>query len=259
MEKFKGLMFHTARWDHSYDYKGKKMAVVENGCSAAQVVPTVAEDAASVKQYARSSQWYHERPNRYFTKMEKLAFHYLPLWERWKRLRLFLENDDLVATYMPGLRAGTKKKKVEDHAKEYILSKTPEKYHHFIVPDFPLGKSRRSLRFVLVTYVLGCKRRIFDPNYLDSLNASNVEVIPESIRGITEKGIITENGKEDDFDVIVLATGFKVQQFVTPMEIVGKEGKSLNQQWKEHRGAQAYMGSYVHNFPNLVILYTVLV
>jgi cation diffusion facilitator CzcD-associated flavoprotein CzcO len=79
-------------------------------------------------------------------------------------------------------------------------------------------------------------------------------VIPEGIREITENGIISESGRQEDFDVIVLATGFQVQQFLTPMEIVGKHGKSLNQQWKEHRGAQAYMGSYVHNFPNLAIL-----
>lgn len=100
----------------------------------------------------------------------------------------------------------------------------------------------------------GCKRRIFDPNYLDALKAPNVEVIPEVIREITETGIISQSGRQEDFDVIVLATGFQVQQFLTPMEIIGKEGKSLNQQWKEHRGAQAYMGSYVHNFPNLAIL-----
>jgi hypothetical protein len=38
------------------------------------------------------------------------------------------------------------------------------------------------------------------------------------------------------------------------MEIIGKNGITLAQQWKEHRGAQAYMGSYVHNFPNFGIL-----
>ncbi|KAF1965080.1 hypothetical protein BU23DRAFT_575195 [Bimuria novae-zelandiae CBS 107.79] len=140
---------------------------------------------------------------------------------------------------MPGASAAGKRSKVEDNAKKYIFSRTPEKYHHFIIPDFPLG----------------CKRRIFDPNYLDTLYAPNLEVVPEGIREVTETGIISENGKEDDSDVIVLATGFQVQQFLTPMEIIGKQGKSLNQQWKEHRGAQAYKGSYVHNFPNLAILF----
>lgn len=109
MEKFQGAMFHTARWDHSYDYEGKKMAIIGNGCSAAQVVPAVKDRAGSVKQYAGSAQWYHERPNRYFTRLEKLAFQHIPLWERWKRLQLFLENDDLVATYMPGVGAAEKR------------------------------------------------------------------------------------------------------------------------------------------------------
>lgn len=79
-------------------------------------------------------------------------------------------------------------------------------------------------------------------------------MVPEGIREVIETGIISSSGEQTGFDVIVLATGFQVQQFLTPMEIVGKEGKSLNQQWKEHRGAQAYMRSYVHNFPNLAIL-----
>lgn len=63
-----------------------------------------------------------------------------------------------------------------------------------------------------------------------------------------------ENGDKKEFDLIVLATGFQVQRFLTPMEVTGKQGVSLAQQWKENRGAQAYMGSYVHNFPNFAIL-----
>lgn len=50
MEDFKGAMFHTARWDHTFDYTGKRMAVIGNGCSAAQVVPNVVEKVAYVKQ-----------------------------------------------------------------------------------------------------------------------------------------------------------------------------------------------------------------
>ncbi|KAF2025004.1 monooxygenase [Setomelanomma holmii] len=214
MEKYKGAIFHTSRWDHSYDYKSKRMAIIGNGCSAAQVVPAVVRDVASVKQYARSAQWYHERPNRNFTEAETWAFRHIPFWERWKQLQLFLENDDLISTYMPGAKATTKRAKVEDHAKRYIYSRAPKKYHSFLVPEFPLG----------------CKRRIFDPNYLDALNEPNLDL---RIR------------KKNEFDVIVLATGFQVQQFLTAMEVLGNGGKSLNQQWKEHRGAQAYMGSFL--------------
>lgn len=50
MEEFKGSMFHTARWDHTYDYTGKRMAVIGNGCSAAQVVPNVVNKVSYIKQ-----------------------------------------------------------------------------------------------------------------------------------------------------------------------------------------------------------------
>ena len=50
MEDFKGAMFHTARWDHSIDYTGKRMAIIGNGCSAAQVVPNVVQKVAYLKQ-----------------------------------------------------------------------------------------------------------------------------------------------------------------------------------------------------------------
>jgi len=239
MDKFNGKMFHTARWDHSYDYTGKRVAVIGNGCSAAQVVPAIAGGAGYIKQYARSAQWYHERPNRAFTGLEKWCFKYIPFWQRYHRLQLFLENDNLVTTYMPGDRATVRREQVENTAKRYIYSRTPNKYHKFIVPEFPLG----------------CKRRIFDPNYLQALHTPTVELVPLGIKEFDESGIVSEDGVKTDFDLIVLATGFQVSQFLAPMRIFGADGKDLNEQWDEGRGAQAYMGSFVHNFPNFGILF----
>lgn len=79
-------------------------------------------------------------------------------------------------------------------------------------------------------------------------------MIPEEIREITETGIISEKGAMDDFDIIVLATGFQVQNFLTPMDIIGENGVSLRQRWKENKGAQAYLGTTVSGFPNFGIL-----
>ncbi|GKZ51981.1 hypothetical protein AbraIFM66951_009012 [Aspergillus brasiliensis] len=239
MEKFQGDIMHTARWDTQFDYSGKRLAVIGNGCSAAQVVPAIAKKAGLVKQYARSAQWYHERPNREFTAFEKWCFKYIPLWERYLRLRLFLISDALVATYMPGAVAERLRAQAENRARKYICETAPKKYHKDLIPNFPLG----------------CKRRIFDPNYLESLHRSNVELAPVGIDHFDETGIVSLDGVRTEFDAVVLATGFDVQQFILPMEIYGKDGKSLSQQWKESRGAQAYMGIYVHNFPNMGILF----
>lgn len=239
MEDFKGPMFHTARWDHSVNWKGKRVAVIGNGCSAAQVVPALAKDAAFVKQYARSAQWYHARPNHRFTPAEKWAFKWVPLWQRLLRLLIFLEADEQTTAYMGSKKGKKIRDAAEQESTEYIRSLAPKKYWDFIVPEFPLG----------------CKRRIFDPDYLVSLQRDNVELLNQGIDHITETGIVSSGGDVTDFDIIVLGTGFQVAKFLTPMEIIGAHGASLQQQWDENRGAQAYMGTYVHNFPNLAIIF----
>src|SRR5262249_10274094 len=158
-----------------------------NGCSAAQVVPALAKKAAFVKQYARSAQWYHPKPNHVFTDFEKFLFRWLPLWQRLLRLRIFLDADEQTTTYIPSPRGVKARIAAEEESKKYIYSRVPAKYEKFIVPDFPLG----------------CKRRIFDPDYLDALNLENVELLNHGIQEITESGIFSSGGISDDFDIIV--------------------------------------------------------
>lgn len=157
---------------------------------------------------------------------------------RLHRWNIFWSIDKQSYTYR-GTDAGVKQRlKEEEEARQHIYTKAPEKYHNLLVPDFELG----------------CKRKIADPEYLDSLNRDNVELIPEGLQRITEDGIISTSGRDDRFDIIVTATGFKVSQFLTPMDVIGANGSTLEQQWKENRGAQAYLGTFVHNFPNMAIL-----
>ncbi|KAL5600653.1 hypothetical protein FOVSG1_008465 [Fusarium oxysporum f. sp. vasinfectum] len=239
MDKYKGRTFHTAEWDHTFDWRNKKVAVIGNGCSAAQVVPSIAPGVKKLVQYARSPQWYHPRPNRVFSSFEKFCFRYVPLYQRYHRLDLFLQTDDLASVYGPEEKQIKKRLAIEADARSYILSEAPKTYHHFIVPDFPLG----------------CKRRIYDPGYLAALRRDNVELLPEGIKEFTETGLVSEKGKPEDFDAVILATGFDVSSFLAPMKIIGKTGEKLQDQWSNRRGAQAYMGTFVHNNPNFAILF----
>ncbi|RNJ59140.1 hypothetical protein D7B24_003233 [Verticillium nonalfalfae] len=216
LSKFKGHIFHTAEWNHSFDYTNKRIAVIGNGCSAAQVVPAIAPSVKKITQYARSPQWYHPRPNKLFTPWEKFCFKYIPLWQRWHRLDLFLKTDQLASVYGSNASQVSARLQLEDEARRYILREAPERYHDFIVPKFPLG----------------CKRRIYDPGYLASLRRDNVELLAQGIREFTETGLVSEDGVAEDFDAV-----------------------SLHEQWEEHRGAQAYMGTFVHNHPNFAILF----
>lgn len=238
MDKYKGRVFHTAEWDHTFDWTNKSVAVIGNGCSAAQVVPSIAPGVKRLVQYARSPQWYHPRPNRGFSAFDRFCFRYLPFWQRYYRLDLFLKTDSLASVYGSDERQIKKRLAVEEEARSYIRKEAPLKYHDFIFPDFPLG----------------CKRRIYDPGYLASLHCDNVELLPEGIQEFNENGLVSETGKREDFDAVILATGFDVQSFLAPMKITGKTGEELQEQWSKRRGAQAYMGTFVHNMPNLAIL-----
>ncbi|KAM0276076.1 hypothetical protein ACHAQH_007095 [Verticillium albo-atrum] len=189
-----------------------------------QVVPAIAPSVKKVTQL--------------FTNWDKFCFKYTPLWQRWHRLDLFLKTDQLASIYGSDESQVTARLALEEEARQYILSEAPEKYHDFILPKFPLG----------------CKRRIYDPGYLASLRRDNVELLAEGIQEFTETGHVSEKGTSEDVDAVILATGFSVSSFLAPMKIVGRNGKSLHEQLEEHRGAQAYIGTFVHNHPNFAIL-----
>ncbi|MBT7625369.1 MAG: NAD(P)/FAD-dependent oxidoreductase, partial [Proteobacteria bacterium] len=46
IESFSGHIMHTGQWDHSYDFKGKRAAVIGTGATAIQVIPELADDVS---------------------------------------------------------------------------------------------------------------------------------------------------------------------------------------------------------------------
>lgn len=233
-ESFTGTIWHSARWNHNYDYRGKRIAVIGNGCSASQFVPALVDAGCQVTQYARSPQWYHPRPNHQFSSLQKGLFRWIPGLQRVYRFYLFIDTDNLITTYLATPLAQKVRTKVEGESMAYMKATAPAKYHDILTPNYPLG----------------CKRRVFDPGYLECLHKPNIELIPEGLDHIEGSTIVSQSGIRRDFDAIVLATGYKVQEFLTPMEITGENG-SLVDHWKATRGAQAYKGTFVSGFPNL--------
>ncbi|KAI1047486.1 hypothetical protein LB505_009941 [Fusarium chuoi] len=63
-------------------------------------------------------------------------------------------------------------------AQHYMKTHAPAKYHDILIPSFEVG----------------CKRRIFDSGYLDSLHSQNLTLTDESALKITEGGIETKLG-----------------------------------------------------------------
>ncbi len=82
IDKFKGKIFHTARWDHSYDIKDKSVAVIGTGASAIQVMPAIAPIVKQVYLYQRTPAWVTPKPDRNITSLETKFFNFLPVSQR---------------------------------------------------------------------------------------------------------------------------------------------------------------------------------
>jgi len=103
------------------------------------------------------------------------------------------------------------------------------------------------------TYSIGCKRVIISDDYFPSFARPNVVLETTPIKEITEKGVAVEGGNEYDFDLLILATGFKTTQFMYPIKVYGSNGKSIEDIWAS--GASAYLGMTVPSLPNFSMLY----
>ncbi len=89
-------------------------------------------------------------------------------------------------------------------------------------------------------------------DYLQSLHRDNVELVTDAIRGIEPEGIATDKAVLP-VDAIVYATGFEATRFLYPMEIIGRDGIRLNEQWEKR--PLTYLGLMAPGFPSFFMLY----
>ncbi|KAL4817747.1 hypothetical protein BDW67DRAFT_174532 [Aspergillus spinulosporus] len=57
LHDFKGKLMHSANWDESYDYSGKRVAVIGNGSSGIQIVPGMLPKVTHLDHYIRGRTW----------------------------------------------------------------------------------------------------------------------------------------------------------------------------------------------------------
>ncbi|KAF2270988.1 cyclohexanone 1,2-monooxygenase [Lojkania enalia] len=242
-EKFRGRIFHSAEWDHGFEWKGKDVVVLGNGCSATQFVPIMANGPDAVKkitQFSRQAQYLSERDNPYYSETFKAVMRYVPLAMRIYRAYFYLQMErDFAGFDIEGGRSIRRDLAEENEA--YVRRMAPRKYWDFLIPKTEIG----------------CKRKVLDTDYLSTLHNGNVELIPDDpVEEIMESGVRTNSGREIAADAIVLAIGFATQQMLFPMEIIGRDGLSLNKYWDTatQSVAQAYFGTCVPDFPNFFIM-----
>ena len=234
---FAGAQFHSARWDHSVELAGKRVAVIGSAASAVQFVPQIAPMVAQLSVFQRSANWLMPRKDRlYKPRTHRLLTRYPSLARLYHDAQWFVFGELQLTPLMKQVRPvqAIARWKSLAHLRRQV--KDPA-LRARLVPDYPIG----------------AKRVLFNDDYYPALGRPNVRLVTDGIAQIEPLGVRSRSGELHAADVIVYATGFMSTEFLAPMEIVGRDGRNLHEQWR--RGAHAYLGVTVSGFPNLFMLY----
>ena len=235
LDDFQGVRFHSARWRHDQDLRGKRVAVIGNGASAVQFIPPVAAVAKRVNVFQRTANWVIPRNDRAYRGVEKALFRYVPMLLKLYRWLIYLQLEVRFFAFFKGSWLGGR---IQQAATEYLHSLIADPaLREKLTPDYPVG----------------CKRILISDDYYQALARPNVDVVTSPITRVTRDGVVTADGVHHPADTLILATGFQATSFLAPMQIEGLGGKKLEEVWRG--GAEAHLGLTVAGFPNFFMMY----
>jgi cation diffusion facilitator CzcD-associated flavoprotein CzcO len=233
---FRGQVMHSAQWDPSYDVSGKRVAVVGTGASAVQIVPKVQQQASELLVFQRTPGWVLPHRGRPIRDWERAIYRRAPAVQRAVRNFVYLRNELLLVP--PLMKNPARLETIRKMALEHLEAQVPD-------PE---------LRAKLTpTYAPGCKRLLPSNEYLPAIAAANTTLVTDAISEVVDDGIVTADGTRHEFDVLVLATGFKVTNNTFGKLITGRNGITLQEVWGEP-GMSAYNGTTIAGFPNFFML-----
>ncbi|MCP4441658.1 MAG: NAD(P)/FAD-dependent oxidoreductase [Aureispira sp.] len=235
-DSFEGITMHTGLWDHQVNYAGKRVAVIGSAASAIQVIPAIASEVQELYVFQRTPHWIIPRPDRKLTEKERKAMRN-PRLNKMYRSSIYWKHEArvLAFTVFPKLMKVAFQPIADKHIKKQIKDK---ELRAKVTPD----------------YIIGCKRILLSSNYYPSLTRENVHLLTKEsgIKAFNKNGIETIDGQQIDVDVIVYATGFHAAENNIPYPVIGRDGMTINESWKDY--AHAYLGTTVPYFPNFYML-----
>ncbi len=234
MDAFAGTSFHSSRWDDAADLTGKRLAVIGTGASAIQLVPAVAGKTAQVTVFQRTPPWISPRADVAIPAGMRAALRSVPGAARGLRYAIYwlLEMQALGFAVDARLMAPA-----ASLARRHLERQVPDpELRARLTPD----------------YTIGCKRILLSSDYYPALQRPNVALVTDAISEIVSSGVVTADGRLHAADVLVYATGFRVVDAASELNVTGRGGRKLADAWA--RGVEAYRGVTVPGFPNFFLL-----
>ena len=234
LESFAGDSIHTTEWHDGIDLTGKRVAVVGGGATSIQVVPYAAEHAKELFVFVRTPSYVLPRPEINFGEKDRAS----PEFARQQRVRRtewfnrfeviarsrFPMNGAVIAEQEAVWKEQFDKQVKDPHAREVL---TPH-------------------------YRFGCKRPLFSSAYYPALAQENVTIVGRGVSHLAGDSIVDVRGDAYRVDMVIWATGFEPSGMLGGLVIRGRDGRNLEDEWREI--PHAYFGTMVEGFPNFFLI-----
>jgi cation diffusion facilitator CzcD-associated flavoprotein CzcO len=235
LDDFAGACFHSARWDHDVEVDDKRVGVIGTGSTAIQITGALVDRVEHFTLFQRTAQWIMPLDNPAYDEETRALFRGDP--ERLAGVHESLSNafegfsHAVVESDSPAM--AMIEQAVLDNLEGSVID-----------PDL-----RERLR---PDYRAGCKRLILHGGFYDAIQHPNAELVTSAIERVEPEGVRTADGELHELDVLVLATGFHVDAFLRPTTVVGRDGVTLADAWKDR--PVALLSISIPDFPNLFLL-----
>ncbi|WP_338699303.1 NAD(P)/FAD-dependent oxidoreductase [Streptomyces sp. Q6] len=232
LDTFPGKVFHSARWDHDYDLRGKRVAMIGTGASAIQIVPAIQKEVGSLTLFQRTPPWVMPRADRSITRAERWVHRQLPFTTQARR----------------GLLWGIRELQVQAFTKRPnelgVVEQLAKRNMYRAIKD---PATRAALT---PDYRIGCKRILLSNTYYPALAQPNVALVASGLKEVRGNTLVASDGTEAEVDAIIFGTGFHVTDMPIADRVVGADGQTLMQSWKD--GMKALRGATASGFPNFM-------
>ena len=249
-DSFTGPAFHTARWDHSTDLTGKNVVMIGAGASGFQVAPAIADTVGRLTIFQRTAQWMFPNPNYHEAVGPgvRWALKHLPFYGRWYRFLIF----------WPGCDSGLAAAKVDpDWPDQQSAVSAANDMARMMFTEWitsQCGGDEELIAKVVPDYPATGKRTLQDNgSWLATLRRENVDLVRCGIDRIEAGAVVDNDGVRHPAEVLLYATGFRVNDFLSSLHVTGRDGVDLHEIW-ETRPA-AYLGITIPGFPNFFCMY----
>ncbi|EMC95153.1 hypothetical protein BAUCODRAFT_527822 [Baudoinia panamericana UAMH 10762] len=243
LRSFQGEIMHSAGWNDSYDFTNKRVGIIGLGSSAIQIIPKLQKIAgAQLNCFIRGRTWISPPLAQgvqdklgmgdKFNFSEELIEKFKKDPEAWLDFRMMVEADanNIHAVTLKGTEMQMNAQKAFEDGMKARLKKRPE-YFERLKPSFAPG----------------CRRLTPGPGFLEALAEDNVTYTRDRIAKIEPKGVVTEDGKLHEIDVLICATGFYASA-APPFRTAGLNGHTLQKHW--YTRATNYLSLTTDQFPN---------